>query len=184
MFLHPTTILTLIIFLTTLPSFPAQPTSPTSPLHVRNPRCHDVPQQLRDPLDIMDCLTAVSMLPRSPTIGAFSLHAPMDAQQFRLPRHFAHGSCMIGVTMATTGIFNDEDTSSWNRIGLEVINIIRQCVQQPVQPIDKVGGSEHVGDRGSIQLDVLHNQRYLQFMVDLNKPPAGTVIASPPGSTS
>lgn len=186
MFLHhPTTIPALIIFLTTLPSLPAQPTSPTSPLHLRNPRCHDIPQPLRAPLETMDCITALGMLPSSTAIGTFSLHAPIDAQQFRLPRHFAHGSCMIGVTMATTGVIGDEDTTSWNRIGLEVVGIVRECVQQPVQPRDKVGGSDNVGTRGKIQLDVLHNQQYLRFMVDLNKPPpAEPVVASSAASKS
>lgn len=184
MFLHHTTILTLIISLTALPTFPAQPTTPSSPLHRRDPRCHDVPLHIRKPLDNSDCLVTLSMLPVAEAIGTFSLHAPVNAQQFRLPRHFAYRSCMIGITMATTGVIGDEDTSSWIGIMTKTLQIIRQCVQRPSQPLDKVGGSENVGARGRIKVDVFHNQPYLRFLVDLNKPTPEPVLVSPSGSTS
>lgn len=171
--LHLTTLLAL--WLTALPSLPAMPTTPSSPLHKRTPKCHDTSLQLREPIDIVDCMLALNSLPitaprggrpNDPTdrVGTFSLNGDL-AGQFRLPRHFAHGTCMIGVTMATTG----EDTESWNRIAREILGIILLCVQRPGTQ-DSVGGTGRVGAHSAIQIDLVRNQRYLQFMVELNKP--------------
>jgi len=188
MLLLPTII---TLWLTALPSLPAMPITPSSPLHKRDPKCHDIPRHLTTPLKNLDCIHAVYELPttqllggvvRNPTeqVGTFSLDAD-PATQFRLPRHFAYGSCMVGVTMANMGVIRDEDSESWDHIAREALAIVRQCVQQP--PLeDKVGGTVFVGVHGSIQVDVFLNQRHLKFLVDLNKPPSqGPVTPPSPG---
>lgn len=178
----------LLLVLTALPTLPAKPTTP-SPAHTtlqkRAPKCHDLPRHLAAPLDLVDCMVALNQLPATEAMGGIGTHAnDVNGQfsakapagsPFKLPRHFAHGGCMIGVAMAPVA---DAEMSNWNSVARAVLGVVRTCVQEP-QPADKLGGSDFVGPRAGIQVDVFPYQRYLAFLVDLNKPPA--VIGGPLG---
>lgn len=186
--LHPTL---LLLWLSALPSLPAMPTTPSTPLQRRAPNCHALARQ-DQPILSVDCLTTLGQLPSTTPLGGidgpptdalarFSTSAGVDTN-LRLPRHFASGTCMIGVTVTGAGFGQaDGDLSSWNRIAQAARRIIVDCVVMPA-PEAKVGGSEVVGTLGKIQVDVLANQRHTQFLVDVNKPPpAARVPGLSPG---
>jgi hypothetical protein len=46
-----------------------------------------------------------------------------------LPRHFAHGNCMIGVTMVSSA--GGSETASWNDISEKASAIVTECVSRP-----------------------------------------------------
>lgn len=178
--MHLLPVAPLLLVLTALPTLPAMPTTPSSALDMlqkRAPKCHDTPRHLSPPLNLVDCISALNQLPATDiggtgthttdVNGRFSSTAP-PGSHFKLPRHFAHGGCMIGVAMAPVA---DAEMSNWNSVARGALGVIRSCVQEP-QPADKVGGSDSVGPRGGVQVDVFTYQRYLAFLVDLNKPPA------------
>lgn len=177
------------------------PTTPSTPLQRRAPTCHALAWQSQ-PILSVDCLTALDQLPTTALLGGidgpatdalarFSTSAGVDTD-LRLPRHFGHGTCMIGVTVTGTnrnaaGPVVDGDLSSWNRIAQAARRIIIDCVLRPAHEA-KVGGSEVVGTLGRIQVDVFVNQRHTQFLIDLNKPPPAARVPGlslgPAGSVS
>lgn len=187
----------LLLWLPAIPSLRAMPTTPASPLQRRAPICHDLARQHLD-IDLVDCIVALYSLPTTEPMGGVTSN-PTDALRefspradpasgFRLPRHFAFGSCMIGVALANSGIRAVADSSSWNRVAQAAHRAIISCVQLPPAGA-KVGGSELVGARAGIQVDVFRYQPHLPFLVDLNKPPPAPVarprlMASVPGSPS
>ncbi len=128
-----------------------------------------------DTVDInpIDCGLAIRDMPTTMKLGDGDMFAPLggfgntvhDGSPFRLPRHFASGSYMIGVTMAPGGM-GKTDSASWNEIAVKAAGIVTLCATLP-KP-HRRGGHDVSGEHKQIHIDVFKHADYLDFLVPIN----------------
>lgn len=128
-----------------------------------------------DTVDInpIDCGLAILDMPTTIKLGHGDMFAPVggfgntvhNGSPFKLPRHFARGSCMIGVTMAPSGL-GKTDSASWNEIAVKATGIVTKCTVLP-KPVRR-GGHDTAGEHGQIIIDIFKNADYLDFLVPIN----------------
>ena len=136
------------------------------------PNCYPIEQLDTVYLNPNDCLQALVDMPVTATTRG-SINAVAGdfgnmvaaGSPFKLPRHFANGNCMIGVTMAAASLART-DRSSWNEIAAQAAGIIITCVNPP--PPARRGGTITVGRGNQINVEIFMNSPHVAFLVELN----------------
>lgn len=150
-------------------------------LQKRDAMCYEAQRAGTAALNPVDCIAAVLSMPitRAPgrsglpaVVSQFGSSVP-NGSPFKLPRHFAFGGCMVGVTMVNP-YAHAEETSSWNEIAVSAQKIVTDCVSRPR---DRRGGANKAGGHNGILIEMFLYQAQLHFLLDLNVP----TFLPPPG---
>lgn len=112
-----------------------------------------------------DCVAALGTIPITDTMFGDFGNKVAAGSHYKLPRHFAQGNCMIGVTMMPAGL-SQMDKSSWPEIYLRASGILSKCVLVP-EPARR-GGSDLAGQSKQISVQLFMYSPHLAFMVPLN----------------
>lgn len=150
-------------------------------LQKRDAMCYEAQRAGTVALNPVDCTAAVLTIPMTRAPGGSGITAVIsqfgnslpNGSPFKLPRHFAFGGCMVGVTMVSP-YGHAEETSSWNEIAVSAHKIVTDCVARPV---NRRGGANKAGSHNGILIEMFLYQAQLHFLLDLNTP----TFVPPPG---
>ena len=143
-------------------------------LHKRTAECFPMDQVDTADLNPVDCVDAIQGMPIPTSLdpgdwmavsGDFG-NAVNVGSPFKLPRHFAKGNCMIGVTMVPAALNKGTDRSNWAEIALKATTIVSSCVSLP-KPARR-GGSDTAGRANHIKIEIFRYAPHLEFMIPLN----------------
>ncbi len=137
-----------------------------SVLQKRAPICYGGQFEHTGSIQPMDCIMAARSMPTTSVEARFGVHAP-DGSASKLPRHFASGRCMVGVSMAMS-IANGDDWSSWSDITRAAYDVITECASR--HRLIRRGGMDRVGKANQIIVDIFPYQEHLKFLIDMNDP--------------
>lgn len=134
--------------------------------------CYPIERPETSVLNLNDCNEAIKRIPTTKNLdgagqdrvdGQFGTYGPAWSP-FKLPRHFAHGNCMIGVTMVSSA--GGSETASWNDISEKASAIVTECVSRP--GIFRRGGTAKSGRHDQILIEMFNYSAHLAFLVPLN----------------
>ncbi len=137
-----------------------------SVLRKRAPVCYGDLLEYTSSITPTDCVQAAYSMPTTATKALFGTHAP-DGSASKLPRHFAFGRCMIGVSMANS-LANGNEWSSWSDITRAAYDIITDCVSR--HRLARRGGMDRVGQSRQIVVEIFLYQHHLNFLIGNNDP--------------
>lgn len=116
-------------------------------------------------LNPTDCVAALHDMPMTDSINGDFGNNLAAGDHYKLPRHFAKGNCIIGVTMMPAGL-SRMDRSTWAEIAIRATAILTKCVLVP--GMTRRGGSDTAGRAKQISVQVFKNSPHIAFMVPLN----------------